>query len=230
VARYDRWNLGRVLLGEGHRALNFFIILDGEVEIYVKDMEAINAARRGSRRGSSLRRASNAVPLAPGKKSTNGDTPRSSTAGSSLGVPDSQSKPAPDNMSAMLDISRPSDTAGLEKGFIKSLGTLSSGDGFGDFAFASGGVRTASIKTRRTSEFLVISKEEFEYVMSTAMMNLSSLNAQKNLEGFRESCPLFRSVNIDLKALSRYCDVRAFPPNTSVVTEGTDGDYIWFVR
>jgi CRP-like cAMP-binding protein len=42
VAKYERWQMGRLVLREGHRALFFYVILDGECEIFAQNKDEIN--------------------------------------------------------------------------------------------------------------------------------------------------------------------------------------------
>ena len=42
--RYDRWQIGRLIIREGHQPVYFFIILDGEVEVFGRNKDAYKAA------------------------------------------------------------------------------------------------------------------------------------------------------------------------------------------
>jgi hypothetical protein len=49
VARYEKWNMNRLLIREGHPAVNFYVLLDGAVEISIVDRVALAAAKSGLR-------------------------------------------------------------------------------------------------------------------------------------------------------------------------------------
>ena len=164
----------------------FFIVLDGEVEIFGRDKDAYKMAYESKR-----------------EEIENPET-------------------SPRDVIAKL--------YELDRAYIKVFGSMSSGDCFGDIAFRPGGTRTASIKTRRTTEFLLVERSDFEQIMALAASSAGNTDAQKRLENFADSSELFGSVKFDKKALSRYCDVRSFAPNATILCEGEYVDFIWFIR
>jgi hypothetical protein len=65
--------------------------------------------------------------------------------------------------------------------------------------------------------------------MNLAIAKNESIDGQRRLEGFADTCPLFNSLTIERAGLSRYCDVRTFPPKSTIVCEGDPTDMLYFI-
>ncbi len=73
-------------------------------------------------------------------------------------------------------------------------------------------------------------REDFEAIMATTFANSGPTDTQRRLESFAETNELFNSIKLDKKALTRYCDLRTYSPNSTLVTEGEATDWVWFIR
>ena len=65
--------------------------------------------------------------------------------------------------------------------------------------------------------------------MARAQTEKGLADVQKRLETFSYKCPLFATLTFGWKVLSRYYDIRKYPPGTTVLSEGESTDMIHFI-
>ncbi|KAJ3082913.1 Cyclic nucleotide-binding domain-containing protein 2, partial [Quaeritorhiza haematococci] len=215
IARYERWNMGRTIIKEGHKAYRFYVILDGEVEVLKIDRQALAAA------------TSKKAPTTA--TSGNGNKDQGDASGSQeLAV-----APPGDGGGGGQEATATGQTSNVvnERAYTKVLGIQSSGESFGDLSFSTDGIRMASIQTRRTTEFLIVERDDFMSIMAEAATVLGAgADLIHAYEFLMASVPLFKTLRIDSNLLPRFCELRTFPPNTPIIVEGDYVESIWFIR
>jgi CRP-like cAMP-binding protein len=97
-------------------------------------------------------------------------------------------------------------------------------------AFRDNAARNASIRAKKDTEFIMLEKSDYEAIMNHVAKSSLDTDTQKELELYAETCPLFASLNIDRKFISKYCEIRKFPPNSTIVAEGETSNTIWFMK
>lgn len=55
----------------------------------------------------------------------------------------------------------------LERAYVRHLAFMHSGSAFGDIAFRTNGIRTSTVRTTRTSEMLLVEKEDYLQIMNS---------------------------------------------------------------
>ncbi|KXS21982.1 hypothetical protein M427DRAFT_282802 [Gonapodya prolifera JEL478] len=79
--------------------------------------------------------------------------------------------------------------------------------------------------TKRYTELLMVTKEDFERVISET----TEKEILKRVERFRE-IPLFRTFPVDARKVAEACRIDEYPPNTTIIYEGdTASDTIYFL-
>ncbi|KAJ3411328.1 hypothetical protein HDV05_002392 [Chytridiales sp. JEL 0842] len=201
---YERWHSGRVIVKEGHKATNFYILLDGEVEISRIDYAGIAANHNGKNKH--LRR--NAPSASEGKRDDGNQNEQDLAKASVL----------------ELNLTE-EEKAEYERAYRIVLGTQTSGDSFGELAFINDGRRVATVSTKRTTEFLVVNREDFEAILSMAQ----DRDIREKLAIMKE-IPLFQTLSATIGQLAHYCEVLSYPPNSMLICEGDVCEYIYFIR
>jgi CRP-like cAMP-binding protein len=252
VGRYERWLSGRLILREGHHAMNFYVILDGEVEVFKTDQEKMNAAYNASQNKkpidiniieedydgsecsstSSYTESDTHSSLAESESSI--DSIDSDHIGEKEEIIIGKSEAHRSVSSNALALSsteqedireRDAKLADMERAYRVTLGTQSSGDSFGELSFLNDGIHQSSILTKRTTEFLVISKDDYEEVMTTTQ----NTDVREKITYLR-AMPLLNTLSVQMENLAHYCDLISYSPNSVVVCEGDNCDYVYFIR
>ncbi|KAJ3076692.1 Cyclic nucleotide-binding domain-containing protein 2 [Podochytrium sp. JEL0797] len=188
VGRYERWHSERMIIGEGQRGMYFYIILDGEIEMFKMDREGMERDK--------LRKSKSLLSLA------------GSRSNSTESVNDTKKANADD----------------YERKYRVPLGSQSSGESFGDMAF-DGGRRIASAVTKRTTEFLLIERDDYLRIAAN-MGNDQSRDILK----FLKKIPVFKTLSANPETIAHYCDLKVYPPESVVVSEGEPCEYLYFQR
>lgn len=131
-------------------------------------------------------------------------------------------------MEASRRSGKEADKQELSRSYTRTLGTMKSGDSFGEASFRGNGIRAASIKTRIPSEFLVIEKEDYESIMNSDFALLHFRNDAKRILEFKMMFPIIATLKLDNLPLSIF-DFKSVLANQPVVTEGEEEGTIWFI-
>ena len=97
------------------------------------------------------------------------------------------------------------------------IGKLNSGDAFGEVAFtvSKDNRRAATVTTTKKTEFLVIEISDAKSILKTHSDN----SFEKKVE-FIGQLPFLKSLRIDVKTLSYYCQMKTFTVDEPIITEG----------
>ncbi|KAJ3114039.1 hypothetical protein HDU96_002627 [Phlyctochytrium bullatum] len=243
VGRYERWHGGRIIVKEGHIATNYYILLDGEIEVSRINREVVEmhlaklheqfrqvrakrrAARRQGSAGSSRTRRRRT-------RSAGSDEDEQMEERGEEEEWESEEEEEEEDEESELDseeereiIEFKKSKLELEKIYTDVLGTQSSGESFGELAFINGNIRLASITTKRTTEFLIIERQHFEKVMSISQ----DTDIREKMAAMREVA-IFKTLSVNLGNLARYVDIKTYPPNGVIVCEGDLCEYVYFLR
>ncbi|KAJ3164888.1 hypothetical protein HK101_000339 [Irineochytrium annulatum] len=178
LGRYERWHGNRTIIKEGHKPMNFYVILDGEVEIARINKDLVQQHLR---------------------------------------------KMGEDGQLEGKDVDAVKEE--LEKVYVDILGNQSSGESFGELAFINEDIRLATVRTKRTTEFLLLGREIYESITSIAQ----DTDIREKMTAMREM-PMFRTLGVNLNNLAHYVDVKTYPPNAVIVCEGDLCEYVYFLR
>ncbi|KAJ3121357.1 hypothetical protein HK100_012409 [Physocladia obscura] len=185
VGRYERWMSGRMIVGESQRGMYFYVILDGEIEMFKMDRDQMaNDKRIASKRNSVDIINSSHGSLCESKKNDD-----------------------------------------YERKYRVNLGSQGSGESFGELAFGSEDLRLASAATKRTTEFLIITKEDYLRIVQDT-------NDQKLIEKLAvvEKIPIFSTLSGGLETIALYCEIKFYSPESVVISEGDICENIYFIR
>ncbi|KAI9332217.1 hypothetical protein BDR26DRAFT_869492 [Obelidium mucronatum] len=183
VGRYERWHSERMIVGENQKGMFFYVILDGEIEMFKMDREGMDKDRK-SRSQINL-------------------------AASSESVGNNEAAKRSDD---------------YERQYRVALGTQTSGESFGELAFVSG-LRIASAITKRTTEFLLVERDDYLRIVQ----DTNDVHSREKLAHIKK-IPLFKTLSANLETIALYCDLKSFPPDSVVVCEGDPCEYIFFQR
>ncbi|KAI8618416.1 hypothetical protein BC830DRAFT_1166189 [Chytriomyces sp. MP71] len=176
VGVYERWHGGRIIVGESQRGMYWYVILEGDLEMFKTHHDKLEQDRI----------------LISSVDNLNG------------------SQTHIDQYSRQYRI---------------NVGNQSSGESFGELGFVNEGLRLASAATRRTTEFLIITKEDYLRIV------LEKNDAvTKSKIAFLRKLPLLKTLSASLETVALYSEVRAFAPDSIVVAEGDICDNLLFLR
>ncbi|KAJ3326746.1 hypothetical protein HDU76_012680 [Blyttiomyces sp. JEL0837] len=201
VGRYERWHSGRLIVKEGHYAMNFYVLLDGEVEVFRIDKEGLEANYQSQLKNRTFAASHRHL------------------ADDGITVQDIDEEDEEDSTTEAEKM------AEYERAYRVILGTQSSGESFGELAFINDGKRLASVSTKRTTEFLVIARDDFESVMTLAQ----DTDVREKMH-IMKSIPMLKTLSATLGTLAHYCEIKIYPPNALVVCEGDVSEYIYFIH
>ncbi|KAJ3217530.1 hypothetical protein HDU67_007781 [Dinochytrium kinnereticum] len=200
VGRYERWHANRTIVKEGHIAMNYYILLDGEIEV-----SRINRELVDGHMAKIIEQEEKAEKERAEDEEGNDDNDEDDEDDDKDDGGSSYRERESERVRKRIQrkrIERKRTREELERIYTDLLGTQSSGESFGELAFINGNIRLASITTRRTTEFLIIERHHFERVMSISQ----DTDIREKMMAMKE-VSIFKTLSVNLNNLARYVDI-----------------------
>ncbi|KNC97581.1 uncharacterized protein SPPG_07053 [Spizellomyces punctatus DAOM BR117] len=253
AAHYTRWHTGRQILKEGHPARGFYIILDGDVEITKVDRAKLIAARKKSVAIAGILRSRQPTtftshPILADREQAKDEGVSSALASYEAKLAELAARKSSARQSVMshdhgfLTGGETASDAGsdgsddeevvkvireieeeLNKAYTVTVGHITSGDSFGEISFLTSSLRTTTYTTKRTCEFLTVSRKDYERVLSTYK------ESETVKQDMLRTLPIFKTLNADMATLTHCCVMRKFDANKVVITQGVRSSSLYFI-
>ena len=85
--------------------------------------------------------------------------------------------------------------------------------------------RDATVTTKKETEFLMISKENYMEILNKSEHKLDA----QSKRSFIEKHPLSKTLSGDLSTLAHLAEITVFPENQMIVKDGTRANRMYFI-